>query len=59
MFHSIEKNISGRVSEYVRDKYGVEGAGALEQPKQPSFGELAIPDFFSNFWICCPMWLFL
>ncbi|MGA2215744.1 MAG: arginine--tRNA ligase, partial [Bryobacteraceae bacterium] len=46
MFHSIEKNISGRVSEYVRDKYGVEGAGALEQPKQPSFGELAIPVAF-------------
>ncbi|MGA2214895.1 MAG: arginine--tRNA ligase, partial [Bryobacteraceae bacterium] len=28
------------------DKYGVEGAGAREQPKQPSFGELAIPVAF-------------
>ena len=46
MFHSIEKRISARVSEYVRDKYGIEGAGTLEQPKQSSFGELAIPVAF-------------
>ena len=46
MFHSIEKNISARVAEYVRTKYGVQGAGALEQPKQSSFGELAIPVAF-------------
>ncbi len=46
MFHSIEKNISARVAEYVRTKYGVESASALEQPKQSSFGELAIPVAF-------------
>ena len=46
MFHSIEKKISGRVAEYVRTKYGVETSGALEQPKQSSFGELAIPVAF-------------
>jgi arginyl-tRNA synthetase len=46
VFHSIEKNISARVAEYVRTKYGVQGAGALEQPKQSSFGELAIPVAF-------------
>ncbi len=46
MFHSIEKKISARVAEYVRSKYGVETAGALEQPKQSSFGELAIPVAF-------------
>jgi arginyl-tRNA synthetase len=46
VFHSIEKTISARVSEYVRTKYGVESAGALEQPKQSSFGELAIPVAF-------------
>jgi len=45
VFHSIEKNISARVADYVRTKYGVEG-GALEQPKQSSFGELAIPVAF-------------
>jgi arginyl-tRNA synthetase len=46
VFHSIEKNISARVSEYVRTKHGVEVASALEQPKQSSFGELAIPVAF-------------
>jgi arginyl-tRNA synthetase len=46
VFHSIEKNISARVSEFVRTKFCVEGAGALEQPKQSSFGELAIPVAF-------------
>jgi arginyl-tRNA synthetase len=46
VFHSIEKTISARVSDYVRERYGVESAGALEQPKQSSFGELAIPVAF-------------
>ncbi len=46
MFHSIEKNISARVAGFVRAKYGVEVASALEQPKQSSFGELAIPVAF-------------
>jgi len=46
VFHSIEKKISARVAEYVRTKYGVESSGALEQPKQSSFGELAIPVAF-------------
>jgi arginyl-tRNA synthetase len=46
VFHSIEEKISGRVSDYVKQKYGVESAGALEQPKQSSFGELAIPVAF-------------
>jgi arginyl-tRNA synthetase len=46
VFHSIEKNISARVSEYVRTKHGVEVASTLEQPKQSSFGELAIPVAF-------------
>ncbi len=46
MFYSIEKKISARVAEYVRTKFGVESAGGLEQPKQSSFGELAIPVAF-------------
>jgi arginyl-tRNA synthetase len=46
VFHSIEKNISARVTDYVKTKYGVEVASALEQPKQSSFGELAIPVAF-------------
>ncbi len=46
MFHSIEKKLSGRVAEVVRAKYGIENTGTLEQPKQSSFGELAIPVAF-------------
>jgi arginyl-tRNA synthetase len=46
VFHFIEKNISARVAEYVKAKHGVEGASTLEQPKQSSFGELAIPVAF-------------
>ncbi len=46
MFHLIEKKISERVAGHVRTRYGVESAAALEQPKQASFGELAIPVAF-------------
>ena len=46
MFHFIEKKISERVATFVRSRYGVEAGGALEQPKQASFGELAIPVAF-------------
>jgi arginyl-tRNA synthetase len=46
VFHFIEKTISERVAQHVRSKYGIETSGALEQPKQASFGELAIPVAF-------------
>lgn len=46
MFHNIEKKISARMAEYVQAKYGVQTGGTLEQPKQSSFGELAIPVAF-------------
>ena len=46
MFHLIEKKISDRVAELVRARFGTETSVALEQPKQPSFGELAIPVAF-------------
>ncbi|MBZ5607202.1 MAG: arginine--tRNA ligase [Acidobacteriia bacterium] len=46
MFHLIEKQISERVAEHVRARYNVENVAALEQPKQASFGELAIPVAF-------------
>ncbi len=46
MFYFIEKTISERVSGHVRARYGVDISGALEQPKQTSFGELAIPVAF-------------
>ena len=46
MFHFIEKQISQRVADLVRARFGAETNVALEQPKQPSFGELAIPVAF-------------
>jgi arginyl-tRNA synthetase len=46
VFHVIEKTLAARVSEHVRVRYGVETPVALEQPKQSSFGELAIPVAF-------------
>ena len=46
MFHHIEKQIIERVAAHVRSSYNVETTAALEQPKQASFGELAIPVAF-------------
>lgn len=46
MFHSIEKKISERVRDYVRTRHGIESGATLEQPKQSTFGELAIPVAF-------------
>ncbi len=46
MFHVLEKEIATRVSGFVRNKFGVETPVSLEQPKQSSFGELAIPVAF-------------
>jgi arginyl-tRNA synthetase len=46
VFHSIEKKISARVAEYVKAGYDIDVTSTLEQPKQSSFGELAIPVAF-------------
>ena len=46
MFHIVEKNIAAHIAEHVRSRFGVETPVALEQPKQSSFGELAIPVAF-------------
>ncbi len=46
MFHTIEKNISTRIADHVHSRYGLETTSPLEQPKQASFGELAIPVAF-------------
>jgi len=46
VFHHIEKQISERVAAHVRSNYNVETPAQLEQPKQASFGELAIPVAF-------------
>ncbi|HYL37242.1 MAG TPA: arginine--tRNA ligase, partial [Bryobacteraceae bacterium] len=46
MFDTVEKNISTRIAQHVQARYGVETTAVLEQPKQASFGELAIPVAF-------------
>src|ERR1700733_12662307 len=46
VFHIIEKQISELVREHVRSRFGADIEVSLEQPKQSSFGELAIPVAF-------------
>ena len=46
MFRFLEKQISDRVAAFVKSRYGVAIESTLEQPKQASFGELAIPVAF-------------
>ena len=46
MFHIVEKQILDTVSEHIQARYGVEVLISLEQPKQASFGELALPVAF-------------
>jgi arginyl-tRNA synthetase len=46
VFHLLEKAIGARVSSFIQSRYGIDLPVALEQPKQASFGELAIPTAF-------------
>jgi arginyl-tRNA synthetase len=46
VFHIIEKQIREQVREHVRSRFGADITVSLEQPKQSSFGELAIPVAF-------------
>ena len=46
MFHLIEERVAQRFAELVRAKHGVEPPASLEQPRQSSFGELAVPIAF-------------
>jgi arginyl-tRNA synthetase len=46
VFHILENRIAASVSEYLRAQYGADAPVSLEQPKQASFGELAIPVAF-------------
>jgi arginyl-tRNA synthetase len=46
VFHLIEQQIRETVSSYVRERYSTDLAVGLEQPKQSSFGELALPVAF-------------
>ena len=46
MFHILEKRIQEAFGGPLREKFGVETPFALEQPRQPSFGEIAVPVAF-------------
>ncbi len=47
MFHIVEQTIAGRVAAFIRERFGADAPVSLEQPKQASFGELAIPAAFA------------
>jgi arginyl-tRNA synthetase len=42
VFHRIEQSLARSVSAHIQTRYGIEIPVILSQPKQPSFGELAI-----------------
>ena len=46
MLHSIEKLLQNSVSAHLRSRYGFEGPVTIESPKQPEFGEMALPVAF-------------
>ncbi|MFZ0594068.1 MAG: arginine--tRNA ligase, partial [Bryobacteraceae bacterium] len=46
MFQELEHRIAAAVESHLADRYGLNLRVALEQPKQSSFGELAIPVAF-------------
>jgi arginyl-tRNA synthetase len=46
MFHLLEKRIAGAFAANIEVLYGVTGPAQTEQPKQPSFGEIAVPAAF-------------
>jgi len=46
MFHVLEKRIAGAIASRIKSQYGVETPVQTEQPKQSSFGEIALPAAF-------------
>ncbi len=46
MFHLLEKRIASAISARIQSLYGIETPVQIEQPKQSSFGELAVPAAF-------------
>ena len=47
VFHVVESRLRTGVAEFLKARYGVEIPVVIEQPKQASFGELALPVAFS------------
>src|ERR1700751_115301 len=46
MFHILEKRIAAEVASRIKSLYGIEMPVQTEQPKQSSFGEVAVPAAF-------------
>jgi arginyl-tRNA synthetase len=46
VFHTLEKTIHAAFRDRLRAQFGVDAPFALEQPRQPSFGEIAVPIAF-------------
>ncbi len=46
MFHLLEKRIAEAIAARIEGLYGVAGVTQTEQPKQSSFGEIAVPAAF-------------
>src|SRR5688572_2157682 len=46
VFHSIEKQVAGAFRAHILIRYGMDVPVAIEQPRQPDFGELAVPVAF-------------
>lgn len=46
MFHHIEQQLARSVSRHLKERYGLEVPVVLEQPRQNSFGEVALPVAF-------------
>ena len=46
MFHLLEKRIADAFAVKIKDLYGVSAPIQTEQPKQPDFGEIALPAAF-------------
>src|SRR5258706_3046688 len=46
MFHLLEKRVAEALASRIESLYGVVGPAQTEQPKQASFGEIAVPAAF-------------
>jgi len=46
VFHLLEKRLQEAFHDHIQARYGVDLPVAIEQPKQPDFGELALPAAF-------------
>jgi arginyl-tRNA synthetase len=46
VFHLLEKRVQQAFQSHIAVRYGVEAQVVIEQPKQPDFGELAVPVAF-------------